>query len=138
VEDAVDNDAVELLFEGSAEFAGIFADAVYADEDVAFELAFNIRIVEGDNVGICLVVEVFDVFGAEVFVGAEDEIYLVDGMLFLLGYALDPGGGFPGVGKFESDVFGEKIDCGHRLNSRFQISDFKFQGLVIQRIQETQ
>jgi hypothetical protein len=125
MKDAVDDDAVELFFEGAGELVGIFADAIDADEDVTFELAFNIRIVEGDDVGIGLVVEVFDVFGPEVFVRAEDEIYLVDGMLFLLGYALDPGGSLPGVGKFENYVFGEKIDCSH---PEFQISDFKFQG----------
>jgi hypothetical protein len=144
VEHAVDDDAVELFVKGAAELIGIFANAVYADEDIAFDLAFYIGIVEGDDVGVSLVVEVFDVLGAEVLVRTEYEIDLVEREFFLLNDKLDPGGSFSGMGKPKGNVFGEEVDCGHRgstiqgskfkddvvkLNSKFKVYDSRFRSL---------
>ena len=57
MEDAVDDDATELLVVGLAELLGVAAHRVYGDDDVAVD-GVALGIVEGDDVGVVVVVEV--------------------------------------------------------------------------------
>ena len=58
VEDAVDDDAVELVGRGGGEAGGVVAHGVEGDDDVAVE-GVALAVVEGDDVGVVVVAQVF-------------------------------------------------------------------------------
>ena len=78
MEDAVDDDAVELFIVGGALLLGIGAHGVEADEEVACDGVFLageegiVAVVEGDDVGVVVVLQILTVHLKYFFVVAED------------------------------------------------------------------
>ena len=71
VEDAVYDDAVQLVFEALSVFLGVAFDGVEADEYVAaYPVAFGV--VEGDDVGVVVVLQVLPVDFQDAAVVAKD------------------------------------------------------------------
>ena len=92
VEDAVNDDAVELVVVVLAELPGIGAHGVEADEEVA---AHNIAlaIVEGDDVGVVVVPQVLAVDLKNLVIVAEDVGHVAHTLAVGAGHVAHPGRG---------------------------------------------
>ena len=93
VEDAVYDDAVQLVFEALSVFLGVAFDGVEADEYVAaYPVAFGV--VEGDDVGVVVVLQVLPVDFQDAAVVAKDVADLSGSFSVRGGYGFDPPGYF--------------------------------------------
>lgn len=93
VQDAVDNDAVQFAFVRLVELLGVGAHGVQADEQVACD-AVSFAIIEGDDIGVVIVLQVLSIHLQDFFIRAED----VGDFAYLLvvggRYLFHPFGGF--------------------------------------------
>ena len=64
------HDATEFVPKIDLQVAGIVGNAFGADKHIAVH--HTVGVGKGNNVGVIVVVEVFDVYPAQVFIGAED------------------------------------------------------------------
>ena len=108
----MDHDAVELVGEGAAVGLGVDFDAIDRDENVAADDVWSGRIVEGDDVGIVIVLQVLLVHLAQVAVAAENVIDLRDPMAFRFSGLLDPLAQVVGAPEDEAHIFFEEQDGG--------------------------
>lgn len=93
--------AVELVCEGQFQIIGILLYPIHANEDITLKFSLHIAVVEGDDIGISLMVEVLYVDLQKIFIRTKDEVQLPELSLLLFDCGLDPGGGFTGLGKLE-------------------------------------
>ena len=96
VQYAVDDDSVEFGRVGDAAFLGIGAYGVEADEDVAAD-AVVLIIVESDDVGVVVVLEVLLVDLEDFVVVAEDVGDVAHLAIVSFGHQLDPCADFPSL-----------------------------------------
>ena len=85
----MDDYAIEFVDKGDGVLLGIGGNGVYADEDVAGNDGVG-GIVEGDDVGEIIVLEVLVVDSKDFWVGAENDGYLPYPLIMGLCDFLDP------------------------------------------------
>lgn len=112
MENAVYHDAVEFILEGGFVVTGVRTDAVDGDENVAADQVRSGRVVERDDVGIVIVLQVLLVHLAQVAIAAENVIDLRDPMVFRFSGLLDPLAQVVGAPEDEAHIFFEEQDGG--------------------------
>lgn len=79
------------------ELCRIFLYPIDADENVAFDIILLFAMIEGDNVGQGLVIQVLLVDGKEIGIGTKNVAEVSELMVFFLNDCLDP---IPGLLRF--------------------------------------
>ena len=109
MQNTVDHDPKQFVVERHLEFQGVLAYAVDADKQVALDLGWG-RVGEGNNIGQRVVLQVLDIDGMQVVIGAKDKVELQEDMLFLFNDRFDPGSYFFRPFQIELDLLGMEID----------------------------
>lgn len=93
----------EFVQERNTLYPGIVSYALGADENIAMYRIVGVR--EGDYIGVVIVVEVFHIDVAQVFVGAKNVIDLYKRLVFGSCYCQKPVAQSGWVGQIERNVF---------------------------------
>jgi hypothetical protein len=104
------HNAAKFLRKGHLIGFGVIGYAFGADKEIAFKSVGKIGIIEGDDIGIIVVIEVFDIDLPEVFIGAEDVGNFVNGLAFGFGDIEQPGAYGVRLREIKGDIFKMKFD----------------------------
>lgn len=90
VEQAVGQYPAHFLPGRNAQLPGIIGYALNADKDVAFDFASGLALIERDDVGVVIVLEVVAVNLQQVLVGAENVVQITHGIPLTFGLLAEP------------------------------------------------
>ena len=113
MQDAVDDDAMQLFVVVFVEKLGIGSNGIQRNDEVAIK-DIILAIVEGDDVGIVVVTQIFVVDFEDVFVIAEQITHLANLLAIGGSYATNPCGGLAALDVGEFDVLcriGDHLFC---------------------------
>ena len=105
MQNAVDNDAMQLAFVGLVELLCIGSHRIKTDEQVSAD-AVSFRVVEGNDVGVIIVLQVLAVYLQYLFVGTEYVCYFSHFLSVAGCYLFHPFGGFAFLDGRHRYVFG--------------------------------
>lgn len=108
-------DPTHFLLSRNAQLPGVIRDALDTDENVPLNESFFFTLVEGNNVGIVIVLQVVAVDLEHVFIRTENIIQFPDSLPFALGLAFEPLPGRDLLGQFIGIILIKKTD--HRANN---------------------
>ena len=91
MQNAMDDDAVQLLFKGKTKTFGICANGVEADEEVAADEFGTAAVVEGDDVCVVVVLQELTVHAQDFLVVDEDVVDVASATTIGGSNSTDPG-----------------------------------------------
>ena len=105
MQDTVDDDPVKFGFISSSELFCIGANGIQTDEQVAGN-PVSLAVVECDDIGVIIVLQILEVYFQNLFVGAEDIGYFTYSLIICSGYGFYPCGDFALLDRGHFNSFG--------------------------------
>lgn len=114
MQNAMDDDPVQLVSVGYTEGRGIIAHPVYADKHIAAQHMVLLCVIKCDDIGERLMIEVLFVDRQQVRVGAEHKINVAGGAAFRFGGRFHPLPDFSFLLGFEVGILVKEVYFSHR------------------------
>lgn len=86
----MNNNPVKFFFKCSGKLLAVLLYPIDTNKDVAFQGISIISIVKGYNIGVIVMIQIFNIYLFEIFIGTEDVVQFIDFSTFFMNYIFYP------------------------------------------------